>query len=291
MNKSNDPKNLVVLFQRPKEPVSTPKYVNNKPIEIQIPEEYIDESRSGGLLTRSDISPPGTEIIPVELITNLPNLDFTKMIGRDGAFSLFLPNHVRIAGELIDLMMKPQTVGELMSLAAYVRDRVNSYLFQYALSVVVAHRDDTKDVDIPSYLETMPDQFVDPKVMPELKMRANLFEPDNGKPFVIPRQFTASDREEEHLLAYFREDIGVNLHHWHWHQVYPTSAGKQNRIVDKDRRGELFYYMHTQIISRYNVARICNGLARVAPLNNLRAPVPEGEQISKNSKLVLNTWL
>lgn len=47
-------------------------------------------------------------------------------------------------------------------------------------------------------------------------------------------------------LWYFREDIGLNLHHWHWHLVFPTDAVDEN-IVRKDRRGELFYYMHQQV--------------------------------------------
>lgn len=67
-------------------------------------------------------------------------------------------------------------------------------------------------------------------------------------PIEIPKDFTASDLEEEHRLAYFREDIGINLHHWHWHLVYPFEAARE--IVDKNRRGELFYYMHNQIMAR-----------------------------------------
>lgn len=53
----------------------------------------------------------------------------------------------------------------------------------------------------------------------------------------------------EHRVAYFREDIGVNLHHRHWHEVYPFMGMKE--IVYKDRRGELFYYMHQQMLARY----------------------------------------
>lgn len=47
-------------------------------------------------------------------------------------------------------------------------------------------------------------------------------------------------------LWYFREDIGINLHHWHWHLVYPFEATNRD-IVAKDRRGELFYFMHQQV--------------------------------------------
>lgn len=75
-------------------------------------------------------------------------------------------------------------------------------------------------------------------------------------------------------MAYFREDIGVNMHHWHWHLVYPAEGPRE--IVAKDRRGELFYYMHHQIIARYNAERFCNNLARLKPFANLREPIPEG---------------
>ena len=68
-------------------------------------------------------------------------------------------------------------------------------------------------------------------------------------PIPIPQNYTASDLEPEQRVAYFREDIGVNLHHWHWHLVYPFDSANR-AIVDKDRRGELFYYMHQQLIAR-----------------------------------------
>ncbi|CAK1541545.1 unnamed protein product [Leptosia nina] len=93
-------------------------------------------------------------------------------------------------------------------------------------------------------------------------------------PIIIPRDYTATDLDIEHRLAYFREDIGVNLHHWHWHLVYPFTAN-QREIVAKDRRGELFYYMHQQIIARYNGERLNNALARVKKFNNFNEPIPE----------------
>lgn len=43
----------------------------------------------------------------------------------------------------------------------------------------------------------------------------------------------------------------------------------------KDRRGELFYYMHSQLIARYNIERFCNRLGRVTKLTNLRDPIPD----------------
>lgn len=65
----------------------------------------------------------------------------------------------------------------------------------------------------------------------------------------VSRDYTASNLDLEHRVAYFREDVGVNLHHWHWHLVYPSSGRPE--IANKDRRGELFYYMHQQLLARY----------------------------------------
>lgn len=44
-------------------------------------------------------------------------------------------------------------------------------------------------------------------------------------------------------MSYFREDIGVNCHHTHWHIVYPTD-GPDPTYYNKSLRGELFTYMH-----------------------------------------------
>ena len=73
-------------------------------------------------------------------------------------------------------------------------------------------------------------------------------------PLEIPVDWTASDLDDEHKLAYFREDVGLNLFHWQWHLVFPTDGPRF--IVAKNRRGELFYYLHQQIIARWEGAEM-----------------------------------
>lgn len=90
-------------------------------------------------------------------------------------------------------------------------------------------------------------------------------------------------------LWYFREDIGANLHHWHWHLVYPFEADRED-IVRKDRRGELFYYMHEQLVARFNCERFSNDLARVQRFNNLRDPIPEGYFPKMDSLVASRAW-
>lgn len=107
-------------------------------------------------------------------------------------------------------------------------------------------------------------------------------------PIEIPLDYTASNLEEEHRLAYFREDLGINLHHWHWHLVYPFEADRS--VVDKNRRGELFYYMHQQIMARYNAERLCNSLKRVERFTKWREPIEEAYFPKLDSLVASRAW-
>ena len=48
----------------------------------------------------------------------------------------------------------------MIAFAAYARDRVNSQLFVYALSTALLHREDTKDLVLPSYAEVFPERYI-----------------------------------------------------------------------------------------------------------------------------------
>ncbi|XP_038106639.1 phenoloxidase 2 [Culex quinquefasciatus] len=262
---------LLALLQRPLEPTFYPK--DNGTTVIDLPDSYFTERyRPIGESLQNRFGNDAENRIAVRNV-GTPNITFAEAIDRRGGFSLFNEKHRKIAGDLIGLFLGQPDVDSLMAVAAYSRDRLNPVLFQYALSVAIQHRPDTKDLNVPSFLELFPDSFVDPAVFPRLREEGAVVQQANRMTIDIPQNFTASDREDEQRLAFFREDVGVNLHHWHWHLVYPGEGPDQ--VVRKDRRGELFYYMHQQLIARYNVERFCAKLARVQPLNNLRQPLPE----------------
>lgn len=90
-------------------------------------------------------------------------------------------------------------------------------------------------------------------------------------------------------MAYFREDLGLNLNYFTFNLVYPCDA-IDIKIVSMDRRGELWYYHHQQLIARYNCERLCNKLHRVKRLNNLRVPIEEGYFPKLNTQNTNNTW-
>lgn len=186
---------------------------------------------------------------------------------------MFNQRHKDVAGRLIKIFTDQKDASSFLSTAAFVKDRLNPYLFQYCLTVATQHRPDTSDLNIPSVVQSFPDKFVDSSIFPRVREEGALVTQENRMVVDIPLNYTASDREIEQRMGYFREDIGVNMHHWHWHLVYPGEG--EAKIVQKDRRGELFFYMHNQLIARYNVERLANKLGKVRPLNNLREPIPE----------------
>ncbi|XP_033153409.1 phenoloxidase 2 [Drosophila mauritiana] len=271
---NTDLKALELLFQRPLEPAFTTR--DSGKTVLELPDSfYTDRYRNDTEEVGNRFSKDVDLKIPIQELSNVPSLEFTKKIGLKNQFSLFNNRHREIASELITLFMGAPNLRQFVSLCVYTKDRVNPVLFQYAYAVAVAHRPDTREVPLTNISQIFPSNFVEPSAFRDARQEASVIGESGARVHVdIPQNYTASDREDEQRLAYFREDIGVNSHHWHWHLVYPTTGPTE--VVNKDRRGELFYYMHHQILARYNVERFCNNLKKVQPLNNLRVEVPEG---------------
>ncbi|XP_028172901.1 phenoloxidase subunit 2-like [Ostrinia furnacalis] len=269
-------KSFELLFDRPNEPLITPKGDNNALFQLTeqlLPEDY----KNNGIELNDRFGDDAGERIPLQNLSQVPQFRVASQLPTDADFSLFLPRHQEMATEVIDVLMSvPENqLQELLSTCVFARTNLNPQLFNYCYSVAIMHRRDTRNVKIPSFAETFPSKFLDSQVFSQAREMAAVVPQNIPRiPIIIPRDFTASDLESEHRLAYFREDVGVNLHHWHWHLVYPFTATDRS-IVAKDRRGELFFYMHQQIIARYNCERLNNNLKRVEKFSNWREPIPE----------------
>nr|CAR85697.1 hemocyanin subunit type 1 precursor [Cryptotermes secundus] len=145
--------------------------------------------------------------------------------------------------------------------ACYVRDRVNEGQFVYALSVAVLHREDTRGMVLPPAYEVYPHLFVNSDVI-HAAYRAKM----RQEPAVVRMNFTGTVRNPEQRVAYLGEDVGINSHHSHWHMDFPFWWKQDEYGVKKDRQGELFYYMHHQLIARLDLERLSNDLPFVKPL-------------------------
>lgn len=86
-------------------------------------------------------------------------MDFLKNYDRNAQFSVFDPQHMKYAKTLMHIFDSAKDLDELISLALYCRDQVNTQLFIYAYSVVLTHRKDTDNIQLPQPFEIEPHQF------------------------------------------------------------------------------------------------------------------------------------
>ncbi|XP_044739629.1 phenoloxidase 1-like isoform X2 [Chrysoperla carnea] len=283
---SNGNKDFELFFDRPTEPVFVAK--GDRKAVFDVPSNYLtNRYKPLSVSLTSRFGEDAAERIPIKKIS-LPNTSEIEKFPRREPFTVFIPYHRELAAQLINIMIGMKNTDDLKSLCAYIRDRCNPFLFNYALSVALLHREDTQGVNIPNFMQSFPEKYLDSAIFARAREEATVVPEGQREPIELPRDYTASDLEPENRLSYFREDLGVNLHHWHWHLVYPFE-GPRN-IVAKDRRGELFYYMHQQIIARYNAERLCNKLARVQRLTDLKSPLPEAYFPKLDSLVASRAW-
>nr|XP_045613037.1 phenoloxidase 2-like [Procambarus clarkii] len=194
-------------------------------------------------------------------------------VPRGSVFSFFIRSHREAAKDLCAFLMKSTNASELMQSAAKVREEVNQSLYNYALSFTILHKQDLRNVRLPAVVEVFPHKFIPQEELTKMQIEVNRTPSTATTPLVIEHgpDFANTTVKPEHRVSYWREDYGINSHHWHWHLVYPAGMN-----VNRDRKGELFYYMHQQIVARYDMERLSVNLKRVEKLENWREPIPDG---------------
>ncbi|RHZ77111.1 hypothetical protein Glove_185g48 [Diversispora epigaea] len=127
--------------------------------------------------------------------------------------------------------------------------------------------------------------------VPPLILRAPKSTKPKQRPILSPGPMIGvpgkTPENKEDLLEYWREDPNLNEHHEKWHLVYgknrvddPNNVGDEKKYLWKDRQGELFIYMHRQIMARYFAERLSVGLPDVKTLDNYSEEIPEGYDAS-----------
>lgn len=65
-----------------------------------------------------------------------PNIDFAKAVRVRGPFSLFNRTHQQVAGQLVQIFLD-SPANDFVSTAAFVKDRINPYLFLVIFSILI----------------------------------------------------------------------------------------------------------------------------------------------------------
>nr|CAR85692.1 hemocyanin subunit type 1 precursor [Machilis germanica] len=232
--------------------------------EPNISEDQVD------IAAKFDIEANLDKFKEVDSVKELYELYVKKqLLHRGEIFNTFEDKHLEQAILLIETLLSANSWDTLYRTACWARDKVNEGQFVYALSVTVMHSDFLRGIILPPPYEIYPHLFVNSEVIHEAysaKMRHH--------PVVIPMNFTGTIRNPEQRVAYFGEDIGLNTHHHYWHMNFPF-WWSPHYDTKFDRAGEMFWYMHHQLVARYDLERLSNYLPEVEPLEWFK-PIKSG---------------
>ncbi|XP_054709528.1 hemocyanin A chain-like [Uloborus diversus] len=223
------------------------------------------------LFERLNVAATGENNIPADLIDS--RLKTVGQVAANAFFSCFLPEHLEEARRLIEILYSANDFEDFIHLAEQARSFVNSTLFAYAAEVALLHRKDCHGIIVPPIQEIFADRFVPSDTLIRAFNLATTKPVGDEGDITVDVQETGNILDPEYKLAYYREDIGVNAHHWHWHVVYPSVYDAKFFGQPKDRKGELFYYMHQQMCARYDCERLSNGLNRMVAFHNFEEPL------------------
>jgi len=185
-------------------------------------------------------------------------------------FSLFNPRHREEALMLFDVFINCKAWDPCFrNNAAYFRERMNEGVFTYALYVGVLHHPICDGVVMPPLYEVTPHMFTNSEVINQAYTAKMTQTP--GK---FNMGYTGSQKNPEQRVAYFGEDLGMNVHHVTWHMDFPF-WWEDKYGYSLDRKGELFFWAHHQLTARFDAERLSNNMNMVDELYWDR-PIYEG---------------
>ena len=184
---------------------------------------------------------------------------------RDEAIALF---HVMYYAKDFDTFYKT---------AAWAKVYLNEEQFLYAYYIAVVQRADTNGIVLPAPYEVYPQFFFNKEALIRMyrtKMQSGLLDAELAAQYGIVKENdyyvyyanysnALSYPNQEQKLSYFTEDIGLNSYYFYFHSQMPFWWKSEKLSVLKDRMGELFFYYYQQLLARYSLERLSNGLGEI----------------------------
>nr|AAG44960.1 hexamerin 2 [Corcyra cephalonica] len=199
-------------------------------------------------------------------------------LAKNELFSIFYERQALEVIALYKLFYHAKDFETFYKTAAFARVYLNEGQFVYAYYMAVIQREDTRGIVLPPPYEVMPEYFVNMDVLfklyriqmqkgiivPEQAEKYGIITKDNDYYFYANYSGPWTYDNNEHLLSYFTEDIGWNSYYYYFNMKSPF-WGKGADVLKgfKGRRGEIYYYIYQQILARYYLERLANGLGEI----------------------------
>lgn len=180
---------------------------------------------------------------------------------------------------LFNILYSAKDYETFYKIAVYLRDIVNEGLYVYVLSVAILYRQDTQGIAIPPIFEIFPSYFNNAEIMTTaqrinthghkyVEQYPSTYLWDNN--VVIRSNATTWPYYDTNFeVAYFTHDYQLNAAYYYTNLMYPYWLG--SHVVPglaHERRGENWLFMHKQILARYYMERLSNGLGEIPDLTN-----------------------
>lgn len=190
-------------------------------------------------------------------------------------FSVLVPGHRYETLTLFNVLYSAKDYSTFYKTACYLKNFINEGLFIYVLSAAILHRPDTQGIYIPPIYEVFPSFFNNGEIM-NTAQRINV----QGKHLVEYYPSTYVHNNDviikwnetvwpyyENDVSYFTQDHTLNAFYYNFNLVFPKWFGAEMKPLVKDFRGELFLYVHRQILARYYMERLSSGLGEIPELS------------------------
>ncbi|XP_045488878.1 basic juvenile hormone-suppressible protein 2-like [Pieris rapae] len=210
---------------------------------------------------------------------------------RGEVFTLHVDRQLKEVVTLFHMLYYAKDFATFIKTACWMRLYVNEGMFVYAMTIAVRHRDDCKGIILPPPYEIYPYYFVRGDVIQKaywLKMKKGLLDrklcdfygiKKTDKDVYIIDENVFDKRvwlNDEDRLRYFTEDIDLNTYYYYFHIDYPFwMKDDVTNVKWMDRRWEMTLYVYQQILARYYLERLSNGLGEI-PLLSWNKPIRKG---------------
>ncbi|EFN73934.1 Hexamerin [Camponotus floridanus] len=197
------------------------------------------------------------------------------------------PQHFHEAVNLFHVFHSAKDFDTFYNAAVWARFNVNEYVYIYALSVAVLHRPDTKHIRVPPAYEVLPYYFFNEEVIHQAHHIAlgntqnavkktvgsvdYYYIPANYSDWYIVHDHGVSDY---HKLSFFTEGVGLPSFYIASIHAFPHWLNSVKHNLPQFVRGELYLYLHQQILARYNLERLSHNVGEVDYVDVNRPVVP-----------------
>ncbi|KAJ0174683.1 hypothetical protein K1T71_009791 [Dendrolimus kikuchii] len=225
-----------------------------------------------------------------EVVKEFINLVKTGCLPQGEVFTLHIDRQLKEVVSMFHMLYYAKDFATFIKTACWMRLYLNEGMFVYALTVAVRQRQDCKGIVLPPPYEIYPYFFVRADVIQKaylLKMKKGLLDlklcdfygikKTEKDVYIIDENVYDKrvDLNDEDSLRYFTEDIGLNTYYYYFHVDYPFWMKDQVADKFKFRRFELTVYVYQQILARYYLERLSNGLGAINDLSWYK-PVGKG---------------